>query len=165
MKAIIWYEGITDPEPCDNIFPNRFLGIHILHICQKFSFNQLGEVVRADQQISFFPAALGKRPTMSKPHWANGQGLDRGLRTPPGQWILGANLWHQSHFFIYSCASFCILATNSLEWWLCETKIFLLYGFHKSLNVTPQGVALTPQGECRVGTTQKMSACTVFVLG
>ena len=54
------------------------------------------------------PTALGKRPTISKPHYANGQGLDRGLRTSPGWCMLGANLWHWSHFFTYSCASFCM---------------------------------------------------------
>ena len=55
-----------------------------------------------------FPAAL-KGFTMSKPHWANGQGLDRGLRTPLGWWMFGVNFWHWSHFFTYFCASFCML--------------------------------------------------------
>ena len=39
-----------------------------------------------------FPAILGKGHTMSKPHWAKGQGLDRGLRTPPNWWMFSANL-------------------------------------------------------------------------
>ena len=43
---------------------------------------------------------------MSKPHWANGQGLDRELRTSLDWWMFGANLWHWSHFFTYSYASF-----------------------------------------------------------
>ena len=55
-----------------------------------------------------FPTALGKGPTMSRPHWANGQKLDKGLRTPCSWWMFGANLWHWSHFFTYSYASFCI---------------------------------------------------------
>ena len=55
-----------------------------------------------------FPAALGKGLTISKPHWAKGHGLDRGLRTSPSWWMFGANLWHWSHFFTYSCASLCI---------------------------------------------------------
>ena len=55
-----------------------------------------------------FLFALGKWPTMSKPYWANGQGLDKGLRTPLGWWMFSANLWHWSHFFTYSCAPFCI---------------------------------------------------------
>ena len=53
-----------------------------------------------------FPVALGKGLTISKPYWANDQGLDRGLRTPPGWWMFGEKLWHWSHFFTYSCASF-----------------------------------------------------------
>ena len=57
-----------------------------------------------------FPTALGKWPTMSKLHWVKGQELDRGLRTPPSWWMFGANIWHWSHFFTYSCASFCIFS-------------------------------------------------------
>ena len=45
---------------------------------------------------------------MSKPYWAKGQRLNRGLRTPSGWWMFGANLCHWSHFFTYSCASFYI---------------------------------------------------------
>ena len=55
-----------------------------------------------------FPKVLGKGPTMSSPHWAKGQGLERGLRVPPGWWKFGANLWHWSHFLTYSYASFCM---------------------------------------------------------
>ena len=43
---------------------------------------------------------------MSGPHWAKGQGLERGLRTLPGWWIFGAYLWHWSHFLTYFYASF-----------------------------------------------------------
>ena len=53
-----------------------------------------------------FPTALRKDPTISKPHWANGQWLDRELRTPLGWWMFGVNFWHWSHFFTYSYASF-----------------------------------------------------------
>ena len=35
---------------------------------------------------------LGNGPRMSRPHYANGQGLDSGLRFPPGWRIFGANL-------------------------------------------------------------------------
>ena len=35
--------------------------------------------------------------------------LDRGLKTPPGWWMFGANFWHWSHFFTYSCVSFYML--------------------------------------------------------
>ena len=99
---------------------------------------------------------------ISKPHWANGQWLDRGLRTPPSWCIFGVNIWHWLHFFTYFCASFAYLATNSPKWWLCKTKICLLYGFHKSFRVTPQGVTLMSQGECRVDMAQKRSSCTIF---
>ena len=46
LKAIVRDEGMKDPELCDNIFLNKFLGIYVLDICQRFSFNPLGEVIR-----------------------------------------------------------------------------------------------------------------------
>ena len=51
---------------------------------------------------------------MSKPHWANGQGLDKGLRTPPDWQMFGTNLWHWSYVFTYSCTSFCMISHQYL---------------------------------------------------
>ena len=48
LKTIVRYEGIRDPKLGDNIFPNKSLGIHVPNICQWFSFNPLGEVIRVD---------------------------------------------------------------------------------------------------------------------
>ena len=42
-------------------FPNKSLCIRIPDICQWFSFNPLGEVIRADQQISFIPCYIRER--------------------------------------------------------------------------------------------------------
>ena len=52
LKTIVRDECTRDSKPSDNIFPNESLGIHVTNICQWFSFNPLGEVVCADQQIS-----------------------------------------------------------------------------------------------------------------
>ena len=49
LKTIIQDEGMGDPKPSDNIFPNKSLGIHVLDICQWFSFNPLGKVIYVDQ--------------------------------------------------------------------------------------------------------------------
>ena len=54
------------------------------------------------------------------------------------------------------------LANNSPKRWFREIEIYLLYGFHRSLHVIPQGVALMPQGECRVNMAQKKNAYTIF---
>ena len=48
LKAIVRDEGTRDPELCDNVFPNKFLSIHIPDICQELNFNPLSEVVRAN---------------------------------------------------------------------------------------------------------------------
>ena len=53
---------MRDPKPSGNIFPNKSLGIHVLDICQWFSFNPLGEVIRANQQSSIIPYCLREMP-------------------------------------------------------------------------------------------------------
>ena len=52
---------MRDPESCDNVFPNKFLGVHVPDICQGLSFNPFSEIVRADQQIRLVPCYLGER--------------------------------------------------------------------------------------------------------
>ena len=49
LKAVVRDEGTKDPEPGDNVFPDKFLGIHVPNICQRLDFNPLGEVVCTDQ--------------------------------------------------------------------------------------------------------------------
>ena len=48
LKAIVRDEGTRDPKPCDNVFPDKLLGVYVSDIHQGFSFNPLSEVVRAD---------------------------------------------------------------------------------------------------------------------
>ena len=48
LKTVVRDEGTRDSESSDNIFPNKFLGIHIPNICQRFSFNPFGEVIYAN---------------------------------------------------------------------------------------------------------------------
>ena len=61
LKVIVRDKRIKDPKPCDNVFPNEFLGIHVPNIYQWLSFNLFSEVFRADQQISLVPCCLGKK--------------------------------------------------------------------------------------------------------
>ena len=71
-------------EAGDNVLPDKLLYVHISDIHQRLSFNPFGEIVCADQQIFLIRAALGNGPTMSKPHCAKGQGLERGFKNPLG---------------------------------------------------------------------------------
>ena len=48
LKAIIRDEGTRDPEPCDNVFPNKFLGVQVSDIRQGLNFNLFSKVVCAD---------------------------------------------------------------------------------------------------------------------
>ena len=75
---------MRNTELSNDILPDKPLDIHISNISQRFSFNPFGEIVYADQQILLLPITLEKGPTISKPHWPKGQGLERGLRTPSG---------------------------------------------------------------------------------
>ena len=61
LKTVVQDESMRDSKPSDNIFPNKSLGIHIPDICQWFSFNPLGKVIRADQQILLIPYCLRER--------------------------------------------------------------------------------------------------------
>ena len=61
LKTIIRDECMRDPKPSDNVFPNKYRSIHIPDICQRLSFNPLGEVILADQQPSLIPYCLRER--------------------------------------------------------------------------------------------------------
>ena len=61
LKTVVRDEGTRDSKPSDNIFPNKSLSIHILGICQWFSFNPFGEVIHANQQILLIPCCLRER--------------------------------------------------------------------------------------------------------
>ena len=60
MKVVVQDEGAKDFKPGDNVFPNKFLGIHVSNIRQGLSFNPFSKVVRANQQIPFVPCGLGE---------------------------------------------------------------------------------------------------------
>ena len=62
LKAIIRDKGVKDPKLKDNVFPNKSLSIHIIDICQWFSFNPLDQVICVDQQLSLIPYCLRERP-------------------------------------------------------------------------------------------------------
>ena len=48
LKSIVRDEGMRDPKPGDNIFPDKFLGIHLSDVCQGLDFNPFGEIVCVD---------------------------------------------------------------------------------------------------------------------
>ena len=52
---------MRDSEPSDNIFPNKFFGVHISNVRQGLGFNPFGEIVCADQQISLVTCCFGER--------------------------------------------------------------------------------------------------------
>ena len=85
---------MKDLESGDNVFLGKLPSIHISNVRQGFNFDPFGEIICVDQQISLITYYFGKGPTISRPHCANGQGLDRGLKTPLGWCIFGVNLWH-----------------------------------------------------------------------
>ena len=49
LKAIIRDEGIRNPESRNNILLDKLFDIYVFDISQRFSFNQLGEVIYADE--------------------------------------------------------------------------------------------------------------------
>ena len=53
-------EGMRDPKLGDNVFPEKFLSVHVFDVCQRFSFDPLGKIVYTDQQISLVTCCFGK---------------------------------------------------------------------------------------------------------
>ena len=53
LQSVVRDERMRDSKPSDNILPNKFFSIRISDICQKFSFNPLSKVIRANQLVSF----------------------------------------------------------------------------------------------------------------
>ena len=45
LKSIVRDEGTRDPEPGDNVFPEKLFGINISDIRQRLGFNPFGEIV------------------------------------------------------------------------------------------------------------------------
>ena len=48
LKAIIRDKGARDPKLSNNVFPNKFLGVHVSDIRQGLNFNLFSKVVCAD---------------------------------------------------------------------------------------------------------------------
>ena len=61
LKSIVQDEGTRDPEPGDNVFSDKLFGISISDIHQGLGFNLFGQIVRADQQISFVPCCFREK--------------------------------------------------------------------------------------------------------
>ena len=80
------------PEASDNVLLEKLLYIHISDICQRLSFNPLGEIVCADQQIFLVSRCFRKSANNIQAHCAKGQGLERGFRNPLGWCVFGANV-------------------------------------------------------------------------
>ena len=78
--------------------------------CQRLSLHLLCEVINDNYSkpyLHFFP--FGRGPIRSIPHWANDQGLNRGVNFSKGCLGITMNIWHLSHFFANSKASRCIV--------------------------------------------------------
>ena len=53
LKAIIRDKGMGNPESSNDILLDKSFDIYISDISQRFSFNPLSKIIRADQQILF----------------------------------------------------------------------------------------------------------------
>ena len=61
LKSIVRDEAMRDPEPGDNVFLDKFLGVYIFDVCQGLGFNPFGEIVCANQHISLVTCYFGER--------------------------------------------------------------------------------------------------------
>ena len=73
---------MRDSKLSDNILPNKLFVIHIPDIFQWFRFNPLGEVIRANQYISFIPCCLIEKPYNILPPLSERPGTGQGIEDP-----------------------------------------------------------------------------------
>ena len=127
---------MRDFKPCDNVFPNEFFLHPHPEVCQWLSFNPLGKVIHAYQQILLIPYCFGE-----KAHDVQSP-LSKGPRA--GQWVKNSpKLSTSLHTFVLLSA---YLATSSLVWMPCGTRIYPWCGFHKFLHAIPPGATPLLQG-------------------
>ena len=49
LNTIVRDEGVRDPEPSDNVFPNKLFDVQISDIHQRYGFNPFSKVVSANE--------------------------------------------------------------------------------------------------------------------
>ena len=52
---------MRDPEPGNNVFPDKLLGVHVPDVYQGFSLNLFSKIISADQQIPLVSHGLEER--------------------------------------------------------------------------------------------------------
>ena len=83
LKTVVRDECTRDSKPSDNIFPDKYLGIHVPDIGQWFSFNPLGKVICADQQPSLIPCCLRERSYNVQAPLSKGSGTGQRIKDTP----------------------------------------------------------------------------------
>ena len=60
LEPVVRDKGSRDPESCNNVSPEKSFSVYISDVSQWLDFDPLGEVIRADQQISLVSCCLGE---------------------------------------------------------------------------------------------------------
>ena len=61
LKTIVRDECVWGSEACNNIFPNKFLGIHVPDVGQRFNLHPFGEIIGSNDYISLISCSFGER--------------------------------------------------------------------------------------------------------
>ena len=111
---------MRNPESSNNTLPDELFDIYVPDISQRFSFDSLSEIICANQYILFISYCFRERTYNIQSLLSKRPKAVKRIKTPPGWWMFGSNLWHWSHFLTYSCASFCMSGyqyTWVMAWW------------------------------------------------
>ena len=60
LEPIVRDKGLRDPESCNNVSLDEPLSIYVFDVSQWLSLDPFGEVICADQQISFVSCCFGE---------------------------------------------------------------------------------------------------------
>ena len=64
----------------NNVFPNEFLGIHVLDVGQRFSLYPFGEIISADYYISLIPCYFREMTDNIKTPLSKRLGVGEGVK-------------------------------------------------------------------------------------
>ena len=99
LISIVRDEDLRDSEVANDTFLEEASDIFLHDSGQWFYLDPFDEVVNPYDKELELPYCYGKGPTMSNPHWANGQGVLIGVSSSNVCRMMLLKHWHLSHAF------------------------------------------------------------------
>ena len=86
LKTVVRDKGVRGSEARNDVFPNEFLGIHVLDVGQRFSLYPFGEIIGVDYYVSLIPYCLRERTDNIKTPLSKRSRAGEGVKDSP--WLV-----------------------------------------------------------------------------